>query len=267
MKRCRPLRFLVAVALAGLPCATAAADLAPHRALYAATLERVQSGAGIVAASGTMAVSLERACDGWISTLQTVVDTALDDGRSLRQDLRFAGWESLDGKTYRFSSRQRIGEAEVGFKGSARGADPATAGSAEFVAPAKKTLALPKGTLFPIGHMAWLIDRALAGRRQDVSLVFEGAGGEGAKQVAVFIGPRQAPLADAAARLGELAARPGWSMRMGFYAPDGRAPTPDYEAEVLQLDNGVARVMVLGMGGFMVRMTLLKVEALPAPRC
>lgn len=262
-----PMLVLGFAALGGLVGPAVAADLAAHRALYGATLERVQNGTGIIAAEGTMALSLERACDGWISTLQTVIDTTLDNGRTLRQDLRFAGWESLDGKTYRFSSRQRIGDAEVGFKGSARQGDPATGGTAEFVVPAKKTIALPGGTLFPISHMAWLIDRARAGGRQDVRVLFEGAGGEGAQQVAAFIGPLQPPAADAMSLFGPLAARPGWSMQMGYYRPDGRSPTPDYEAEVFQLDNGVASGMIISMGGFSVRLKMLKVESVPAPRC
>jgi len=254
-------------ALAGMAGRVLAGDPAAHRALYEATLERGRNGGGVLAAEGTMALSLERACDGWISTLQMVVDTMLDDGRALRQDLRFAGWESLDGGTYRFSSRQRIGNIEVGFKGSARMADPTAGGVAEFVAPAKKAVTLPRDTLFPVGHMTWLIDRARAGSRQDVRILFEGSGGEGAQQVAVFIGAQQPPPADASSRLGALAARPGWPMQMGFYPPDGRSPTPVYEAEVFQLDNGVARGMVIGMGGFSLRLKLLKVEPLPAPRC
>lgn len=259
--------ILGGLVLSGCAGRATAADLAAHRALYAATLEKDLNGTGAIAAEGTMVLSLERACDGWISTFQTVVDTTLDNGQAIRQDLRFAGWESLDGKTYRFSSRQRVGNAEVGFKGSARKADPTADGVAEFIAPAKETIALSADTLFPIGHMAWLIDQALAGRRQAVRILFEGAGGEGAQQVAVFIGARQSPPPDAPTQWGALAARPGWPMQMGFYPPDGRSPSPAYEADIFQLDNGVARSMVIGMGGFSVRLKLLKVEPLAAPRC
>jgi len=265
----RSLR-LAALLLAGLGAAAgqaAAADLAPHRAFYKGALEVKRGGTGAVAASGSMATSLERTCDGWITSAQSIVDATLENGQVARQDLRFASWESLDGAAYRFTSRQRVGEVELGFKGSARAAGPAGGGEVEYTQPAKKTIALPPATVFPTRYLAALIERAEAGARHEVGTVFEGAGGTGPQRVAAFIGQRQPAAADVAARLGPLAARPGWRMQVGFYEPDSRSPSPDYEIEVLQLDNGIVTEMVMTMGPLSVRFTMLKVEAVPAPRC
>lgn len=247
---------------AALPVGAAAAELAPHRAVYEASLESAQGGA---IARGSMVTTVERACDGWITGVQTVIDIVMEGDRPVRQDLRFAGWESFDGTAYRFTSRQRQGETELGFAGSARVGG--TGGQADFTAPAKKTVSLPAGALFPVAHTRHLIDRAEAGQRQDVGIVFEGVNGAGPQQFAAFIGARQAPAADAAGRLGPLAARPGWRIHAGYYAPDGRSPAPDYEIDLIQLDNGVVTEVLTTTGPLRIRFRLLKVEAVPPPRC
>lgn len=246
---------------------TAAAEMAPHRAFYKGTLEMKRGGAGVMAASGSMATSLERACDGWITSAQSIVDATLENGQVARQDLRFAGWESLDGATYRFTSRQRVGEVEMGFKGSAKAGGPAGRGEVEYTQPTKKTIALPPETVFPTRYLTALIEKAEAGARQEVGMMFEGAAGTGPQRAAAFIGAKQQPVADAAARLGPLAARPGWRMQIGYYEPESRSPSPDYEIDVLQLDNGVVTEMVMTMGALSVRFAMVKVEAVPAPRC
>jgi len=263
----RPTAALPAlVAVAALAGVAAAAELAPHRAFYDGRLELGGAGAGAVTAAGSMATSLERACDGWITSVQSIIDATLETGQVARQDIRVATWESLDGTAYRFTSRQRVGGAEIGFKGSARSAAPG-GGEAEYTVPTRKTIPLPPATLFPTAYLEALIGRAEAGARQDVGTMFEGTDGTGPQRVAAFIGARQPPAADAAARLGPLAARPGWRMQLGFYAADGRSPSPDYEVEVFQLDNGVVTEMLMTMGPASIRFTLRKVEAVSAPRC
>jgi hypothetical protein len=246
--------------------AAAAVDLAPHRAFYTGALEVRGASAGIVAVSGSMATSLVRACDGWITSAQSIVDVTLEGGQVTRQDQHFASWEALDGTAYRFTSRQRVGDVELGFKGAARAASPG-GGEVEYTLPAKKTIALPPATVFPTRYLASLIERAQAGARQDVGMVFGGAGGIGPQRVAAFIGTPQPAAAAAVTRLGPLAARPGWRMQISFYEPDGRSPSPHYEVEALQLDNGIITEMVMTMGPIWGRFSILKVEAVPAPRC
>lgn len=258
--------LLLLVGPAGMLGEAVAAELVPHRAFYEGRLEVKGAGGGIVAASGSMVTSLERACDGWITSAQSIVDATLEGGQTARQDIRFASWESLDGTAYRFTSRQRVGDVEMGFKGSARSTGPA-GGEIEYTVPERRTIALPPATLFPTAFLVSLIDRAQAGDRQQVGTMFEGAGGAGPQRVAAFIGARQPAAPDAAGRLGSLAARPAWRMQIGFYEPDSRSPSPDYEIEVLQLDNGIATEMLMTMGAASVRFTMLRVEAVAAPRC
>ena len=133
--------------------------------------------------------------------------------------------------------------------------------------PEAKTLRLPDGTLFPLGHTAWLIEQARAGRHHVARMVFDGVGGEAPKPVSAFIGNRVGPGAGGASGLGPLTRRAGWPMRLAFHAADGRTATPEYEIEVLQLENGVAPRMVMDFGAFTVRVDMVKIEPIAEPDC
>jgi hypothetical protein len=56
-------------------------------------------------------------------------------------------------------------------------------------------------------------------------------------------------------------------MRLAFYPVDSTVSVPEYEIQVVQLDNGIADALVLDYGSFKVNLNLEKVEALPPPAC
>jgi hypothetical protein len=245
----------------------AAAELVPHRAIYSVKLGSMRANAGFVDVSGAARIVLEKTCDGWIMTEEMTLDMGTAAGGMVKQDFRSAGWESLDGKSYRFAARNNTGRQVEGFKGEAKLGAAGNPGRATFKVPPGKTMALPEGTLFPAGHTAWLIERALAGDRQAPRTVFDGTDGQGARKVIAFIGPRVESGRHRKKGLGALVQRPGWNIRMAFYPLDSRAAAPEYEIEVLQLDNGVAPRLVLDYPQLTVIMTMEKIEAIPAPRC
>ena len=164
-------------------------------------------------------------------------------------------------------SRNTLGKQVERFKGEARLGAAGKPGKATFKVPAGKTMALPQGTLFPAGHTAWLIERALAGDRQAPRVVFDGADGQGPRKVIAFIGRRVESGRYGKKGLGALVQRPGWNVRMAFYPLDSRAAAPEYEIEVLQLDNGVAPRLVLDYPQMTVIMTMEKIETIPLPPC
>lgn len=261
----RRLTLALALALAAAAGPATAAELAPHRAFYSLTLEKARSD-HIVDVRGVAVMSLEKACDGWIIGHRLSAD--LDTVQVvLKQEARFAAWESADGTAYRFAARHETGDNREAFRGRARTGGADGAGTAELAEPAGKTLALPPGTLFPVGHLATLIDRAAAGDRQVSRTLFDGSDGKGPRLAVAFVGPRVEPDAKAATRFGPLVARPGWSVRIAFFPVKSREPVPEYEIQALQLDNGVADHMVLDYADFTLRLELQKIEALPAPVC
>ncbi len=263
----RPLALAFAL-LAGLDSGPlAAAGLVPHRAIYSVQLGSVRANAGFVGVRGAVKMVLEKTCDGWIMTQELSMDMGTAAGGVIRQDSRVAGWESLDGKSYRFATRNTLGKHVESFKGEARLGAAGKPGKATFKVPAGKTMALPQGTLFPAGHTAWLIERALAGDRQAPGVVFDGTDGQGPREVTAFIGPRVDFGQHGKKKLGALVQRPGWNVRMAFYPLDSRAAAPEYEIEVLQLDNGVAPRVVFDYPQMTVIMTMEKVETIPLPPC
>jgi hypothetical protein len=263
----RPLALAAALVAGLVAAAPAAAELVPHRAIYSVKLGSVRANAGFVDARGAAKIALEKTCDGWIMTQEQTMEMGTAAGGVIKQDIRSAGWESLDGNSYRFAVRNTTGRQVEGFKGEARLGAAGKPGRATFKVPAGKTMALPEGTLFPTGHTAWLIERALAGDRQAPGVVFDGADGQGPRKVIAFIGPRVESGEHGKKGLGALVQRPGWNIRMAFYPLDSRAAAPEYEIEVLQLDNGVAPRVVLDYPQLTVVMTMEKIETIPAPRC
>ncbi|MEE8393508.1 MAG: DUF1849 family protein [Rhodospirillales bacterium] len=260
------LGMFAAAVLAIVPAPLWAAELAPHRAFYSLNLGQTRPGIAVVGARGAMSIVLEKTCEGWITSqrLSMAVYTSADDG--MVQEVDYTGWESLDGQSYRFASKELADGERKYVKGMALAAAPGSPGKAIYRTPEAKTIPLPAGTMFPAGHMAWLIDQALAGQRQAPRAVFDGIDGDGAWKVIAFIGPRVVPdkSRDVSAPLLE---RPGWKMRLAFYPLDSKASEPEYEVEVMQLDNGVATEIVLDHRMFTAIFKLEKIEAVPPPDC
>ncbi len=243
-----------------------AADMAPHRAFYTVALLDSADG-GMMEARGAAMIGVERTCDAWIMTTQmsTVLTTAA--GQSLEQTLRFAGWESLENRTYRFASRSRFADTREDFKGQAEVAADGSEGSVTYKVPRDGTLALPAGTRFPMSHLIHLIQRAEAGERMVSDIVFDGTESVGPRRVTVFIGKLRPAAEPGEESLGDLVRHSGWTMRAAYFPLGGQAAEPDYEVELLQLGNGVVSRMVADYRIFKVLLTLERVEAVPPPRC
>ena len=248
-----------------------AAELVSHKAFYSMNLGNVRQGSDYIGVRGKMGLSIERTCDGWTMSQNMRMDLSTPGGNEVQQDLRFTGWESDDGRRYRFFASNTVNGEREDFRGRAVRLSATAAGNANFRIPEGRKIPLPEGTRFPIGHTAWLIDKAEARERQVSTPVFDGADGEPPQQVTAFIGPKlnpekQFPM-EKLKTLGKLALTYGWKMRMGFYELDTRASAPDYEIEILQLENGVTSSMLLEYPDFSVVLTLEQLEEIPSPDC
>lgn len=249
----------------------AAAKMVAHKAFYSLELGQVRPGGNITGARGNMGLELKETCDGWTMSQTLFMELDMPDGREFRQDLRFTGWESPDATEYRFFASNRIDNNREDFRGNARMDKRGGPGYAYFKVPENKKIPLPEETMFPIRHTAWLIERAQAGVRLATGIVFDGADGEGPQRVSAFIGPKldadRHGARDMVKGMEPMLARPGWKIRMAFYALDSRESVPDYEVEVLQLDNGIVPTMLLDYREFTVRLKLERLEILPSPDC
>ncbi len=263
----RLLPLFAALAAGLLPALSVAAELAPHRAFYSLKLGAVRSGSGVVGVRGAVTINIEKTCDGWIMGQRMSMVATHAEGGEIAREVHFTGWESADGKTYRFASLSRSGDKREDIKGQAWKGPQGSPGKVDYVLPEARTLEIPSQALFPFGHLSWLIGRAEAGARMAPRIVFDGVAKEGPQEVVTFIGPRIAPEEHESKAPGPLTERPGWNMRSAVYPLDSRTAEPVYEIESLQLDNGVATTLKLDYQMFTVILDLERIEALPPPVC
>ena len=258
---------MAGVALAaGLSVQPAAGEIVPHRAIYSLTLGQADSSGRYVDVGGAVTSVLEKTCDGWIIAEQVTMQIDTQVGGPLRQNLKYTGWESLDGRRYRFAARSRTNDERKSFQGDAW-SDPDGPGEAVYTRPEKITMALPPGTHFYFGLTSWLIERAKAGVSRAETVVFDGTDEEGPQRAIVFIVPLVKKGDEAKPGLGPLVDRPGWIMRIAFYPLDSLDAAPDYEVQAVVLDNGVTPRLELVFTGFTAIQTLEKIEALELPNC
>jgi EipB-like len=267
-RRCRFFAGAMVLAVtAGAATAVAAAQIAPHRALYSMTLGSVRNDSGVTDAHGAMVYQWGETCAGW--TIEQRYRLKLHYAQSGDADIvsRFVTWESKDGLRYRFNEKEtRNGDVDEDIRGEAQLDGRGKGGVARFSDPRPATMQLAPGVLFPSAHTILLIDQAHAGATFISRQVFDGSAEENAVQVSAFIGNITA--ADpASAQLSPLLMRPGWEVRLAFFPADARAEEPDYELGMVLLDNGVSRDMVIDYGDYTIRAKLDYIEALKKPDC
>lgn len=258
---------VAACVLSSLPAAMAqAGELASHRAAYDVSLAGARDNVSISAASGQVAFGVEKVCGGWLSAQTGTMNLHLPSGEVIPQTLHYSSWESDDFSQYRFSVKVQ-GNGEEVILGTAQ-IQPGAEGSATFNRPESQNFTLPKGTLFPMSHTAFMLGAAQAGRDQVEAYIFEGTAVEGEKLLIAFI----SPLSEAAKAVqekmsGELVRGQGWNFRLAYFDPKSQTGEPLYEVEADLLDNGVALRWVLDYGSYALEIKLNKIERLVKPDC
>ena len=251
-----------AVSAAGI----AEAGLVPHRATYRMSLGAATPGSGVIGARGAMEYRFTERCDGWTVENRTYLLIDYEGEGEVETAWNFASWESKDGLNFRFRVRHaRDGKVVDAFRGGAELAGRGGSGVARFSSPANTTVDLPRGTLFPTGHLALLLDAARSGGGHLVRTVFDGTGLENPYQISAFIkavetgGP---PLADA-----DLSPSRTWRMNLAFYPAALADPAPEFEIRVLYRADGIADGIRQVFSGFSVDLGLNHIEILPPPEC
>lgn len=246
--------------------AAQAAELSPHRAAYAISLDQARETVDLSAASGQIAYGLEKVCGGWLAAQNGTLNLHLPSGEVAAQTVQYSTWESDDGSQYRFTvkSEEAISQVILGTAEITPGAE----GHVAFAQPQGEAFTLPVGTLFPTAHTAFMLDAARAGKNQIENFVFEGTNVEGAKLLVAFISPLSPQAKDIMKALdGDLLNHPGWNFRMAYFDPQDQTGEPLYEVGVDILDNGVAPRWILDYGAYAVEMKLSKIEPLAKPDC
>ncbi len=252
----------------GDPAAGLAAGLASHRALYTMTLGSASRSSGVVGTQGAMAYRFSRGCEGWTSETQTTLRIQRGTGGEVHTVWAFANWESKDGLRYRYRLRNtRNGRVVEQIQGHASLNSLGGAGTATYSRPEAKTVALPKGTLFPTQHMLALI-RAGVDRRAHLSkVVFDGSSLDNPFEISALMSRVSAEDARALAEERKLPDLPAWRVRMAFFPVATRASVPDFEIGVRYRSDGIADRIEQDFGDFTLDLVLSELEILPAEDC
>lgn len=260
------IALAAAVAMPGLAASPAVADIAPHQALYSLSLGKATSSGNFSDVQGMVNSRIEKICDAWITTEQIKMRVKIRTGATISHDLTYTGWESADGKQYRFAASSVQDGQETRFRGRAWSQQDKP-GLAVFSEPKKFDIALPPGTQFYFGLTAWLIEQAEAGAKRAETVTFDGTDEEGPQRVVAIIMPLKNKSSIMWGKFGALLDRPGWTVRLAFYAIDSKDAAPDYEVEAVILDNGVTPRMEMIFSEFTAIQKLVKIEALEGPEC
>jgi hypothetical protein len=242
------------------------ANLAPHRAAYALSLDGPSAAGSIVDARGVMVTEWGETCEAWTAEQRIVLELQNVEDEGLVTDTGFTSWEAKDGLSYRFSLKTiRNGETTEEYQGDAKLNGRGRTGEATFTVPANQKIALPEGTVFPMVHSARLVKAAESGDQRLSLVVFDGATKEGMTEINAFIGAPKQPAPEDAAE--PLTNRRSWGVRLAFFNVGALALEPQYELGMRMFDNGVAGDQIMDFGDFKVRAKLQKLEALPRPKC
>ncbi len=255
-------RIAVAVLVAGLlaalaPSRPAGAGLVPHRAFY-----RLEPLAGrtppATRVEGRLALEWRRTCGGWASRQRLAFLMAPDDAAPFVVDIRFRGFERLDGRRFDFAM-ETFEDGRPVERTEGRAWLPGTTrerGGLVLKGPEPRRLALPATTRFPARQMEELLAAARAGRALVDQLVYDGSGEEGlVRAVTLFGRPR------------DRSGRRLWPFVMGYHRPGDPAPLPRLQLWGEMDEGGVFRKLVLDFGDFALRAVPVRIRELPLPPC
>lgn len=249
--------------------------LAPHRAIYEFSLVSATSAAGVTELKGRLVYELRGSkCEGFEQRMRFVTRTTNSEGKTAVSDRRSEFRENLSDDSFTFSmtnfvNRRRDEDVQGRAARNASGNTTVTLSR-----PRRKTITYDQSTLFPIGHLVKLLERAEAGDRILSAYLFDGAEkGEKVFSTTTAIGPKVS-----AAAATELPRVPGadalsnlqtWPVSMSYFTTEALQSDglPTYEVAFLLFENGVSRRLKIDYGTFAMEGALTGLEMLEAKAC
>ncbi len=263
----RALGLALIVGLTGLlPPAVAVAaapKLQPHLGVYELRLIEARGDVGVEAVRGRLVIEITDSCDGYTQTQRMLLRIVNAQGNEITSDSNHTTWESRDGTTIRFNSKNEInGEVSDVFAGRAQLEGKGLSGVITFAKPDDPDLPLAAGTIFPTEHFFELIDAGLAGEAVLNRTLYDGSGPHGIYDTVA----RLTPGAGGAEmeRHDLLRDVDSWRVRLAYFTPDDRAGVPEYEVGFRLFENGVATELFLDYGDFTLGGTLARLDYLPS---
>lgn len=248
----------------------AAIQLAPHRAIYALSLDGSKSAKNVEAAQGEIVYEMRgNACNGYSVKLAQRTDLDTDGGGRLTSALSTVTWEDGEANTYRFKIQNTINsEMRDDADGVAERKDGDLVVNA--TRPEKASFSLGAGVVLPTQHVIKVLTQAEAGEPVLEVPVYDGSSdGKKVYDTLAVIGKAKTGTdgLEDAAKNGALAGHARFPVTISYFERGASSTTPDYVISFDLYDNGVSRALKLDYGDFVLRGQLTSFEALPEEPC
>jgi hypothetical protein len=273
---------LSAATAGGVPSTALAAPagsvvLAPHRAIYDLKLLRSRGSRAIGSVRGRIVYDFSgNACDGYELRFRQVSELDSGEGTPVLSDLRSTTWENEAATKFRFRSENRLDERgpDIVEGHAERGAERgAKAVNVTLSKPAKSSVTMPLGVVFPTQHMRRIIEAARAGKTVLELPVYDGSE-TGRKLYSTLtvigrpIAPGEQPVQDVTVNEPALASLTRWPVTISYFEKNEKAERsseqqPVYAISFQLYENGISRALTLDYSDFAIsgEMTGLEMKA------
>ena len=258
------------------PAVSAPPQIANHRAIYEMTLASSSERSGITSVEGRMVLEFAgTSCEGYTLNSRIVTRFGNRDGKVTQTDIRSTSWESGDGKTFRFGTRQYLEDAlQEETEGRATRGEGGKAGAGILTKPDEEAFELPADAVFPTEHNFRIMEAAFSGGTTDQTVVFDATDGKKYYAATTFIGGQKSPgaakLPDGVEATATLATMRSWPVSISFFddsQPASGEQTPSHEISFQMFENGVSIDVLLNYGDFSVKGVLSGLEIFETPKC
>lgn len=245
----------------------AAEALVPHKAVYALSLDSVESSSQVIDATGRFEFEWKNVCDGWAISQKFRIALLYEGGMPVTYAWSYSAWESRDGTRFRFFRRHFDENGEVMRASGEAELRPDGAGSAVIRDPDSRELDLPQGTLFPTGHTLHVLNEAEVDSAPLWTMVFDGSGGDGLFGVSTTLSQALGPEAPTRLESTLIDDVPSWRVQLAFFGAGAESVEPEQEQGLRLFANGVVDEMTLDYGDFVLASDLTELAELPPPDC
>jgi len=244
-----------------------ARKLAPHKAIYVLAIDKVKAGSGVADADGAIYYEFRETCTSWIVRHRFKLRITRSERNAAETLFDFTSTEAKNGRRLSFTSvTSKNGKVTGRKSGVATFNRVGGPGIVVLKQPKPRRVVLPKGTVLPTWHALKIIRAGEKGARTIWSNIFDGSddGGHHNGINVIILGQKPSP---GKAERQRILQRPGWVMRVSYFAPDRSDGKPTYSLRMRLNDNGVTRDMVLDYGDFTMTGKLKAIEPLKRPKC
>ena len=261
--------LVAAVAWGGAASYVSASDLVPHRAIYSMTLgSAVGSGRGPASIRGAMSYEFQSRCNAWTVDSTVFLKMKFDGPREIESVRKIITWEGKDGLGFRFRLSETHGGEDVKeINGVAVLDGLGQAGIVEYVKPRRFKVNLPKGTLFPTGHVKAVISTSVLGGNFVGRHLFDGALLDEPYMVSAFIAKTAEQNSPTNPARGELEDLATWNARLAYFRANSPSQTPEFEIGVRYRENGIVEELIQDYGTYTIVARLGQLEIMPFEKC